>query len=165
MPGGAKPVSGERGGAGGAEGATGAMPANPLNPALTAAAGFGGGEMAAALRRLRRGLLRSRRRLRRHLHGLRQRRRHGHRSACQTLPHLEQRTLRPVGGMTAAVSKRVLQAGQIMSVAIVKSHQGPDLPGSCNRAPCACPNPLIPDSEFSIKTQVGPNVKRIEDDA
>ena len=28
---------------------------------------------------------------------------------------------------------------------------------------CLCPNPLIPDSEFSIKTQVGSNVKRIED--
>jgi hypothetical protein len=44
--------------------------------------------------------------------------------ACQTLPHLEQRTLRPVGGMTAAVSKRVLQAGQIMTV-IVQNHQRP----------------------------------------
>jgi hypothetical protein len=39
-------------------------------------------------------------------------------NACQTLPHLEQRTLRPVGGMTAAVSKRVLQAGQIMTVIV-----------------------------------------------
>ena len=38
--------------------------------------------------------------------------------ACQTLPHLEQRTLRPVGGITAAVSKRVLQAGQIMTVIV-----------------------------------------------
>lgn len=44
--------------------------------------------------------------------------------ACQTLPHLEQRTLRPVGGMTAAVSKRVLQAGQIMTV-IVQNHHRP----------------------------------------
>jgi hypothetical protein len=39
-------------------------------------------------------------------------------TACQTLPHLEQRTLRPDGGMTAAVSKRVLQAGQIMTVIV-----------------------------------------------
>lgn len=39
-------------------------------------------------------------------------------TACQTLPHLEQRTLRPVGGITAAVSKRVLQAGQIMTVIV-----------------------------------------------
>ena len=38
--------------------------------------------------------------------------------ACQTLPHLEQRTFRPVGGITAAVSKRVLQAGQIMTVIV-----------------------------------------------
>jgi hypothetical protein len=38
--------------------------------------------------------------------------------ACQTLPHLEQRTLRPVGGITAAVSKRVVQAGQIMTVIV-----------------------------------------------
>jgi hypothetical protein len=37
---------------------------------------------------------------------------------CQTLPHLEQRTFRPVGGITAAVSKRVLQAGQIMTVIV-----------------------------------------------
>jgi hypothetical protein len=38
--------------------------------------------------------------------------------ACHTLPHLEQRTLRPDGGMTAGVSKRVLQAGQVMSVIV-----------------------------------------------
>ena len=38
------------GGASGAEGATGAMPANPLSPALTAAAGLGGGGLAAAWR-------------------------------------------------------------------------------------------------------------------
>ena len=38
--------------------------------------------------------------------------------ACHMLPHLEQRTLRPDGGMTAGVSKRVLQAGQIMSVIV-----------------------------------------------
>jgi len=38
--------------------------------------------------------------------------------ACQTLPHFEQRTFRPVGGITAAVSKRVLQAGQIMTVIV-----------------------------------------------
>jgi cell division transport system ATP-binding protein len=63
--------------------------------------------------------------------------------------------------MTAAVSKRVLQAGQIMTV-IVQNHQGPDLPGATG--PRLCPNPLIPDSEFSIKTQVGANVKRVEDD-
>ena len=44
--------------------------------------------------------------------------------ACQTLPHFEQRTLRPVGGMTAAVSKRVLQAGQIITV-IVQNHHLP----------------------------------------
>ena len=43
--------------------------------------------------------------------------------ACQTLPHLEQRTLRPVGGMTAAVSKRVLQAGQIMTVIVQNHHR------------------------------------------
>ena len=30
--------------------------------------------------------------------------------------------------------------------------------------PRLCPIPLIPDSEFRIKTQVGPNVKRIGDD-
>ena len=34
------------------------------------------------------------------------------------LPHLEQRTFRPVGGITAAVSKRALQAGQIMTVIV-----------------------------------------------
>jgi hypothetical protein len=38
--------------------------------------------------------------------------------ACQTLPHLLQRTLRPDGGMTAGVSKRVLQSGQIMTVIV-----------------------------------------------
>jgi hypothetical protein len=43
--------------------------------------------------------------------------------ACHTLPHLEQRTFRPDGGMTAGVSKRVLQAGQIISV-IVENHLG-----------------------------------------
>jgi hypothetical protein len=43
--------------------------------------------------------------------------------ACQTLPHLEQRTLRPVGGITAAVSKRVLQAGQIMTVIVQNHHR------------------------------------------
>ena len=44
--------------------------------------------------------------------------------ACHTLPHFEQRTLRPVGGIIAGVSKRVLQAGQIMSV-IVENYLGP----------------------------------------
>src|SRR5262245_699318 len=58
--------------------------------------------------------------------------------ACHTLPHLEQRTLRPVGGITAGVSKRVLQAGQIMSVIVANhlepacstSSSGPPLPKS-----------------------------------
>mgnify|MGYP003694543041 CR=1 FL=1 len=64
--------------------------------------------------------------------------------------------------MTAAVSKRVLQAGQIMTV-IVQNHHRP-VSAVSRTGPRPCPNPLIPDSEFSIKTQVGPNVKRIEGD-
>jgi len=36
--------------------------------------------------------------------------------ACQIWPHLLQRTLRPSDGNTAAISYRVSQAGQIMSV-------------------------------------------------
>ncbi|MGA8434035.1 MAG: hypothetical protein WB713_04475, partial [Methyloceanibacter sp.] len=54
--------------------------------------------------------------------------------ACHTLPHLEQRTFRPDGGMTAGVSKRVLQAGQIISV-IVENHLGPAFRTSSSGSP------------------------------
>jgi len=54
--------------------------------------------------------------------------------ACHTLPHFEQRTLRPVGGIIAGVSKRVLQAGQIMSV-IVENHLGPACGASSSGPP------------------------------
>jgi hypothetical protein len=54
--------------------------------------------------------------------------------ACHTLPHFEQRTLRPVGGIAAGVSKRVLQAGQIMSV-IVENHLGPACGASSSGPP------------------------------
>jgi len=84
------------GGGGGADGWAGEMPANPLKPAFTAAAGFGGdgacGGFAAGAGRG--GGIRTGGSGGGAVTGC----------ACQTWPHLEQRTLRPSGGKTALVS-------------------------------------------------------------
>ena len=82
------------GGGGGADDGVGEMPANPLKPAFTAAAGFGGGGGACSGLAAEAGWVRTGGSGGGAVTGW----------ACQTWPHLEQRTLRPSGGKTALVS-------------------------------------------------------------